>query len=77
MCGGCRVSIDGRSRYACVDGPEFDAHQVDFDQLADRLTTYRPFEQAALEDREPCRIGLRKPPGAPAQTATQPVEAVR
>ena len=56
MCGGCRVSIDGQTRYACVDGPEFDAHTVDFQQLADRLTTYRSFEQAALERREACRI---------------------
>ena len=56
MCGGCRVSIDGQSRYACVDGPEFDAHTVDFAQLADRLTTYRSFEQAAIERREACKI---------------------
>jgi ferredoxin--NADP+ reductase len=49
MCGGCRVAIDGKSQYACVDGPEFDGHLVDFRQLADRLTTYREFEQAALE----------------------------
>jgi ferredoxin--NADP+ reductase len=56
MCGGCRVSIDGKTRYACVDGPEFDAHMVDFRQLADRLTTYRSFEQAALDKREACRI---------------------
>ena len=56
MCGGCRVSIDGKTRYACVDGPEFDAHAVDFRELADRLTTYRSFEQAALERREACRI---------------------
>ena len=48
MCGGCRVSIDGKTEYACVDGPEFDGHQVDFRQMADRLTTYREFEQAAL-----------------------------
>jgi ferredoxin/flavodoxin---NADP+ reductase len=49
MCGGCRVSIDGKSQYACCDGPEFDGHKVDFRQLADRLNTYRDFEQAALE----------------------------
>ena len=55
MCGGCRVSVDGRSRYACVDGPEFDAHAVDFAVLADRLTTYRAFEQAALERRVACQ----------------------
>ena len=48
MCGGCRVSIDGQTRYACVDGPDFDGHAVDFARLADRLSTYREFEQAAL-----------------------------
>jgi ferredoxin--NADP+ reductase len=56
MCGGCRVSVGGETRYACVDGPEFDAHAVDFRLLSDRLTTYRPFEQAALERREACRV---------------------
>jgi ferredoxin--NADP+ reductase len=54
MCGGCRVTIGGDTRYACVDGPEFDGHLVDFAELADRLTTYRPFEQAAVERRGAC-----------------------
>jgi ferredoxin/flavodoxin---NADP+ reductase len=49
MCGGCRVGIGGKSQYACVDGPEFDGHQVDFRLLSDRLNTYREFEQASLE----------------------------
>jgi len=49
MCGGCRVSIGGKTEYACCDGPEFDGHLVDFRQLADRLNTYREFEQVALE----------------------------
>jgi ferredoxin--NADP+ reductase len=48
MCGGCRVTVGGETKYACVDGPEFDAHAVNFQELADRLTTYRSFEQAAL-----------------------------
>jgi ferredoxin--NADP+ reductase len=56
MCGGCRVSIDGKTKYACVDGPEFDGHQVDFRELMDRLSTYRSFEQAALEKREACKV---------------------
>jgi NAD(P)H-flavin reductase len=56
MCGGCRVSIDGKTKYACVDGPEFDGHQVDFRELMDRLSTYRPFEQAAIEKREACKV---------------------
>jgi ferredoxin--NADP+ reductase len=75
MCGGCRVSVGGQSRYACVDGPEFDGHQVDFGQLGDRLTTYRPFELAAVEHREACRIGLRKP--GTGEAASAPVESVR
>ena len=51
MCGGCRVSVGGETRYACVDGPEFDGHTVDYRQLSDRLSTYRDFEQAAMERR--------------------------
>jgi ferredoxin--NADP+ reductase len=54
MCGGCRVTVGGETKYACVDGPEFDAHKVNFTELADRLTTYRPFEQQALEKRGAC-----------------------
>ncbi len=57
MCGGCRVSIDGQAKYACVDGPEFDGHKVDFRLLTDRLSTYRPFEQAAVERRQACQAG--------------------
>jgi ferredoxin--NADP+ reductase len=49
MCGGCRVLINGESRFACVDGPEFDAHEVDFGVLAKRNQLYRSQEQAALE----------------------------
>ena len=49
MCGGCRVQVGGKTVYACVDGPEFDAHAVDFRELADRLGTYRDFEAHALE----------------------------
>ena len=48
MCGGCRVTVAGQMRFACVDGPEFDGHQVDFDELSDRLTTYRGCEREAL-----------------------------
>lgn len=59
MCGGCRVSVDGETRYACVEGPEFDGLRVDFDELADRQSTYRPFEKAALEHRQACKVGLR------------------
>ncbi len=72
MCGGCRVTVDGETRYACVDGPEFDGHQVDFRELSDRLTTYRPFEQAAME-RRACEIGLRTRPKAAPEPAAEPV----
>ncbi len=54
MCGGCRVEVGGQTKYACVDGPEFDGHLVDFRLLADRLTTYRAFEQSAVEHRHAC-----------------------
>ncbi|MDP9464390.1 MAG: sulfide/dihydroorotate dehydrogenase-like FAD/NAD-binding protein [Actinomycetota bacterium] len=47
MCGGCRVTVDGQMRFACVDGPEFDAHGVDFDELSDRLGIYGDAERAA------------------------------
>jgi ferredoxin--NADP+ reductase len=49
MCGGCRVQVEGRMMFACVDGPEFDAHQVDFRELSDRLTAYRDHERHAME----------------------------
>lgn len=49
MCGGCRVTVAGERKFACVDGPEFNAHEVDFDELMDRLTTYRQDEQEALK----------------------------
>jgi ferredoxin--NADP+ reductase len=60
MCGGCRVAVGGETFFACVDGPEFDGHKVDFDLLMDRLSTYRDFEQQAMAACEPgtCRIGL-------------------
>ena len=71
MCGGCRVTVGGETRYACVDGPEFDAHEVDFGVLADRLTTYRPFEEAAVQRRSACLL-----PGL-AEHADQAVEGAR
>ncbi|NLC49620.1 MAG: sulfide/dihydroorotate dehydrogenase-like FAD/NAD-binding protein, partial [Bacteroidales bacterium] len=40
MCGACRVSVDGKTKFVCVDGPEFDAHQVDFDEMLMRLKAY-------------------------------------
>ncbi len=57
MCGGCRVVSDGQTKFACVDGPEFDAHKIDFKALSDRLTTYREQEQRAREQAHACRAG--------------------
>ena len=57
MCGGCRVKIGGQIKFACVDGPDFDGHQVDFDDLMARLARYQPAEKAALENwQQSCRI---------------------
>ena len=61
MCGGCRVGVGNETLFACVDGPEFDGHLVDFDLLMDRLSTYRDFEQkasAACSDGA-CKVGLK------------------
>lgn len=53
MCGGCRVTVSGESRFACIDGPEFDAHSVDFAALSMRNTAYLEFESCRLgETRE-------------------------
>ena len=56
MCGGCRVVARGEAQFVCVDGPEFDGWQVDWDLLLSRLQYYRPLEQEAVEHwREACR----------------------
>jgi ferredoxin--NADP+ reductase len=44
MCGACRVTVGGKTRFVCVDGPEFDAHQVDFDEMMMRLNAYKDYE---------------------------------
>ena len=49
MCGACRVSVGGKTKFVCVDGPEFDAHQVDFDEMMLRLDSYKPSEAEAYE----------------------------
>jgi len=51
MCGACRVKVGGEIKFACVDGPEFDAHQIDFDQLMNRLRFYRDEEMKALKTK--------------------------
>lgn len=58
MCGGCRLTVGGTMRFACVDGPDFDGHQVDFDEAIARAAIYRPQEQQAREQH--CRLFQRK-----------------
>ena len=67
MCGGCRVKIGEQIKFACVDGPDFDGHQVDFDDLMARLGRYKPTEQAALQAwQESCRLRSAADPSVPA-----------
>ena len=54
MCGGCRVSVGGKTKFACVDGPEFDGHNVDYDELMNRLQAYAEDEKASYEQH--CRV---------------------
>ena len=55
MCGGCRVTVGGETKFACVDGPEFDGHQVDFAELMSRNGTYRERE-AEVAEKHVCRM---------------------
>ncbi len=55
MCGGCRVTVGGQTKFACVDGPDFDAHQVDFDEAIQRSRMYKPQESESME-RHICRL---------------------
>ncbi|MBQ8297631.1 MAG: sulfide/dihydroorotate dehydrogenase-like FAD/NAD-binding protein [Ruminococcus sp.] len=50
MCGGCRLTVGGETKFACVDGPEFDGHLIDFDEAMARGAMYKPFERKAHED---------------------------
>lgn len=49
MCGGCRLTVGGETKFACVDGPDFDGHLVDFDEAIERSSMYKPFERHAHE----------------------------
>jgi ferredoxin--NADP+ reductase len=55
MCGGCRVTVGGEVKFACVDGPEFDGHLVDFAELMSRNSTYRTRE-AEVKENHTCRM---------------------
>jgi ferredoxin--NADP+ reductase len=56
MCGGCRVTVGGETKFVCVDGPEFDGHQVDFDNMMARLGTFKNREE---QDHERCHLELQ------------------
>ncbi len=59
ICGGCRVTVDHKVKFACVDEPEFDAHQVDFEELTRRTRAYLDQEHQSREAHA-CQIGLGK-----------------
>jgi ferredoxin--NADP+ reductase len=62
MCGGCRVEIDGKPKFVCVDGPEFDGHLVNFDLMIERLDAYKDLENQAHKQylEHKCKIGLNR-----------------
>src|SRR5208282_810672 len=70
MCGGCRVLIDGKSEFACVDGPEFDAHRVDFAVLVQRNAMYRDAEKRAMDEYLQ-EVATQKPEAKQAQEFTE------
>ncbi len=55
MCGGCRVTVGGETKFACVDGPDFDGHLVDFDEAMRRQQMYKPEEKESIEQHV-CRM---------------------
>ena len=55
MCGGCRVTVGGKTKFVCVDGPEFDGHQVDFENMLLRLNTYKTREET---DHKKCHLEI-------------------
>ncbi len=55
MCGACRVSVNGETRFACVDGPEFDGHKVDFKELSTRLRSFKNMEKTSLDGYHECK----------------------
>jgi hypothetical protein len=63
MCGVCRVSVDGKMKFGCVDGPEFDGHKVDFDELVNRQRMFLPEERLSSlvwETLGECKCGRNK-----------------
>lgn len=57
MCGACRVTVGGEVKFTCVDGPEFDGHRVDFQELSNRLTSFRSNEEVSMNNHKNCQCG--------------------
>jgi len=74
MCGACRVTVGGKTRFVCVDGPEFDAHAVDFDEMLTRLRGYKAEETAAYEAYAQGKVGLTAASEEKKQTLTEKIE---
>ena len=55
MCGACRITVDGKTKFVCVDGPEFDGHKVDFDEMLKRMGAFKSIEAKKLEDNINCK----------------------
>ncbi len=58
MCGCCRVVVNGETKFACVDGPMFEASNIDFDNLIKRTSEYKTEETACIPNDHKCRVGL-------------------
>ena len=72
MCGGCRVRVDGRMKFGCIDGPDFDGHKVDFDDLISRLRRFAGEEKLALDKwQEECRLTSKIEPALSAANASR------
>ena len=86
MCGGCRLTVGGQTKCACVDGPDFDGFEVDFDEAMHRGTMYKPFEAHAREAecnllkqevQELCRTWTRKSAPCPARSRTSATKTLK
>ena len=78
MCGACRITVGGKTRFVCVDGPEFDGHQVDFDEMLSRMTAFKQEEMEAMNKPAAAMAPLSSPEGdtAPRSSASNPSGAV-
>ena len=77
MCGACRITVGGKTRFVCVDGPEFDGHQVDFDEMLSRMTAFKQEEMEAMNKPAAATAPLSSPEGdtAPRSSASKTTEA--